>query len=129
MLQRFLCCLLLSALPLLSWSQENDTIQKKQFENFFGSPCDADTITETIGGYWTLSLYSNEGKLCLYKKEKLKWTVKIADLGVYDSFCLLVNDEIKGQRLTGNAIVFGYIKDVEEKRMIANLRNGRILNQ
>lgn len=126
MFRQNLAVLAIAVLPFFSWSQENDSIQKVDFDDFFGSSCKADTITEVFGEVWRLEFYSRESTLCLFKKDKMKWITQIDDVSKFNYSCLLVNYDFKRHQLTGAAVVFAYVENTEEARMVINLRNGQM---
>jgi hypothetical protein len=126
MFRRNISLVVIAVLPFFLWCQENDSIQKKEFDNFFGSPCNADTVVETFGPSWRLELYSIEGRVCLFKKDKIQWESQIHDFQEFDNFCLVVKNDARRSRITGVAIVFAFTKDNQESRKIINLRNGRV---
>lgn len=69
-------------------SQNKESTKPKEFENFFGSDCDSDTLENFCGHDDKCVLYKNELKISRIKKGKIKWTISIGDLKKGD--CILL---------------------------------------
>ena len=96
-----------------SFTQNTDSLKPKTFENFFGSNCDVDTLTESFGKHSRIVLFSNEYKLCKFKKEKLVSTISLLEFSESDYLCMMLIPKSYKSKKKHYAVIFSYKNDEE----------------
>lgn len=120
-----LYCLIFSSFLLLS--QNKESTKPKEFENFFGSDCDSDTLEKFFGSDDKCVLNKNELKISRIKKGKIKWTISVGDLKKGD--CILLKTVSFKEILSKKHIVYLLVisNSVEIDRKVIFFKSGKII--
>lgn len=118
-------CLFFSSFLLLG--QNKESTKPKEFENFFGSDCDSDTLEKFFGRDDKCVLYKNELKISRLKKGKIKWTIKVDDLKKGD--CILLKTLRSKENLSKKHIVYILVisNNNEIDRKVIVYKSGEII--
>ncbi len=88
---KYLFLLIALSFSFFVQAQNRDTIPK-QFESFFGSDCDLDTLILQSVRDSEIVFYKSEGRLMRLKNDKIKWEIDLSSLSKKYSnepFCIL----------------------------------------
>jgi len=113
-------------LPIVSYSQEPDSIKPKLFENFFGSDCPVDTMIESIGKNDQCILYAREYKLCRIKKDRIVWTIELDEFRSSDYICMVLRPT-SNKRKMSYVFILGYTNEAESVRKLVKFPSGKVL--
>lgn len=120
-----LYCLIFSSFLLLS--QNKESTKPKEFENFFGSDCDSDTLEKFCGRDDKSVLYKNDLKISRIKKGEIKWTISLSDLKKGD--CILLKTLSSKENLSKKHIVYILVisnnKEIDRKVIV--YKSGKII--
>lgn len=126
-MQKYLFLPIVLSFSFFVQAQNRDTIPK-QFESFFGSDCDEDTLILKSDRNSEIVFYKVEGRLIRLKNNKIKWQVDISSLSEEypnESFCILQRGVEGKPRET---VVFVYCANGPAKLAIRSM-NGKIMSK
>lgn len=114
-------------IPLISFSQEPDTLQSARFENFFGSDCPVDTMRIEVAPNDFCVLYSNSYQLCRLKKNKNIWAIRLNEFEKSDYICMVVRPTPSKKTKEYYIFIMAYKDEKEIGRKIVRFPSGKIL--
>ena len=120
-------CVLLFTVILTNYTfgQGDDSFKPKEYQNFFGSLCPADTFVEAISKNDKCVFYANEFILCRHKRKKVKWMLDLKTNQNIDYMCMVVisipKKKFKGRKL----FILSYVDNNQIGKRVFRYRTGK----
>ena len=122
-----LVLLTFSLLTTVSFSQELDSTASKSFENFFGSDCPVDTMSEELSRNDYCFLDANKKQLSRIKKGDILWTVSLDVFDSSDYICMVIRPYSSNKKRKFVVFILAYKNEKEIGRMSIKFPSGKII--